>query len=191
MPVETAIKVAGVWELLTAPEVKVAGVWEAVTTIEVKVGGVWELVFDLGGGGGSVAVTNILIDTVVSSSSCFSGIEFVDDGSINQQSPTSAVYDQTHAGEWWTAEPEASVGADYEVRCQSIDSGSAFLNSGAAVGVWTDFVVTDSGQWSQQRNIKSGVGVTETVATFQIRLKASPFTVLDTFEVHLRCERTA
>ncbi len=44
---ETKVKVAGTWELQTAPEVMVGAAWEAVTFIEVKRNGSWEVVFEL------------------------------------------------------------------------------------------------------------------------------------------------
>ncbi len=141
---------------------------------------------------GEVAVTDILVEVVTAGGGSCTGVSFIDSGELEQAKVTTTTWSALeHNGEWWTLEPVASVGDDYEVRCESIDSGSTFNQEPAAVGTYTDMVATNTIQWNQCRGVKAGVGTTETVATFQIRLKASPFTVLDTFEVHLRSERTA
>ncbi len=41
----THIKVAGVWELVTAPSIKVAGAFKDVTEVWIRVAGVWKQTF--------------------------------------------------------------------------------------------------------------------------------------------------
>ena len=66
----------------------------------------------------------------------FAGHEFTTDGIINGIGPGLGDRTQYFDGEWWSKEPEANIGSSYDVRCASIDAGSAWDTQAAAVGTW-------------------------------------------------------
>ena len=91
------------------------------------------------------------------------------DGSLTYTDGTSTPIDKS--GEWYSTEPVADIGDDYDVRCASITSGPAWFAEGAAVGTWIDISNGGVGKtWQVNRQYSvDGNGTTETVGVFEIR----------------------
>lgn len=144
-------------------------------------------------------------------SGCFSGIRLNNDGSIDKivggtggtftklgdddtgyhgNGDVSTGGEVNHDGQWWTGEPSASIGELYQFRVQSVDSGSLDGFNDFGTGVYGDIDLapkiasTRTGGKGGQ-----GLGTDISVSTCQIRLKASPFTVLATFQVTTQSHR--
>lgn len=125
------VRVSGTWKEVNNLHVKVAGTWKRVRKGWVKVSGTWKLFR-----GGFVAMsggTSLYIDPGVA---LFAGHEFTEDGIINGIGPGLGDRTQYVTGEWWDVEPDTGVGADYDVRCESIFAGSAWDTQPASVGTW-------------------------------------------------------
>lgn len=156
--------------------------------------------------GDSVDVSNIEVHGITTSpAGCFAGVRFNNDGSISQITGGSGATFTTlgsddtghhdnadvstggevdHSAEWWTGTPEAAIGASYQFRIASIASGSMDGFNDLGTGTWGDIstapkiATTRTGGKGGQ-----GAGTDRSVANCEIRLKASPFTVLATFTV--------
>lgn len=159
-----------------------------------------------GAGGGSVDVSDIEVHGITATIvGCFAGVRFNNDGSISQitggtggtftalgdddtgyhdNSDSSTGGEVDHTSEWWTENPEATIGEDYQFQVQTIVSGSLDGFNDFGTGVWDDIdlapkiATTRTGGKGGQ-----GAGTDRAVVTCRIRLKASPFTVLATFDV--------
>jgi hypothetical protein len=161
---------------------------------------------------GAVDVSDIMVHGAVQNISfCRSGVRFNNDGTISRITGGAAdVFntlgdDQTgyhangdvssgaevdHTGQWWTNAPEASIGELYQFRIQTVDSGSFDLYNDFGTGVYGDIDLAPKiGSNRTGGKGGQGLGTDIAVATCQIRLKASPFTVLATFQVTTQSHR--
>jgi hypothetical protein len=143
--------------------------------------------------GGAVSVTDIVVanNALSGPPGTPSGVRFNDDGSIDEIEGTqqALIYTQIHSGEWWTGEPDAGIGASYDVRCLSLTSGSWDVQA-AVVGTYVG--IDTAPEWKEVRTGGKGgegPGTDVCIAQFQIRLGSSPFTVLATFEVDARATK--
>ena len=88
--------------------------------------------------GGSVVVTGpITVSHFDTGVTTHAGITFAADGGLDQLGPGLATRTADTAGEWWSDEPEASIGSSYDVRCASISVGS-WTAAAAGTGTWID-----------------------------------------------------
>ena len=164
-------------------------------------------------GGDAVSVSDIEVHSNGQSPPfCRAGVRFNNDGSISQitgggteafttlgdddngfhdNGDVSTGGEVDHSAEWWTGTPEASIGEDYQFRVQTIDSGLLDLYNDFGTGVWGDIDLAPKiGSNRTGGKGGQGAGTDRAIATCQIRLKASPFTVLATFEVDCISHRT-
>lgn len=120
------VRVAGIWEPVVNVYSRVAGEWRSANTFSARAAGVWEQVF-----GGSVVVTG---PVTILSAQGQAGVRFQTDGGLDRLDGfTASPY---ASGEWWTNEPQGTIGANWRVRCESINSGSFSSQQAAAVGDW-------------------------------------------------------
>jgi len=66
---------------------------------------------------------------------CYSGLVFRNDGSVDTKGYGSTTYTQTGAGSLWHEDEPSASGSLYDVRCASISSGS-WTSSAASTGTW-------------------------------------------------------
>lgn len=158
--------------------------------------------------GGEVSVTDIEVhNTGQAVVGAFAGVRFNNDGSIDQitdgtgttftalgdddtgyhdNADVSTGGEVNHSTEWWTANPETDIGTLYQFRVQSEDTGTLNGFNDGGTGTYVD-ISTAPRIATNRTGGKGGdgAGTTACTCTCQIRLKASPFTVLATFTV--RC----
>lgn len=162
--------------------------------------------------GGAVFVDDIMVHGALQSPPfCRSGIRLNNDGTISRitgggtEAFNTLGDDQTgyhangdvssgaevdHTGQWWTNAPEANIGELYQFRLQTVVSGSFDLYNDFGTGVWGDIDLAPKiGTNRTGGKGGQGLGTDVGVATCQIRLKASPFTVLATFQVTTQSHR--
>lgn len=84
---------------------------------------------------GFVTLSGELMSSTNTNLTAHSGPAFNPDGSIDEIGPDTTDRVQVDATEWWSDEPEASIGDDYDVRCASINSGVWDFQA-ASVGTW-------------------------------------------------------
>ncbi len=85
------------------------------------------------------------------------GFSFLNNGELRR------IVDANPSGEWWSDEPETSIGNSYEVRALSAGKSGTWTNSGAADNIWTTMTATRT--WS----ITSS-GFKNTSAVFEVGL---------------------
>lgn len=145
MTVETKVKSGGSWRTITEPKVKYSGSWRDVQQIQVKSGGSWRTVFEIGG---EVVQTDIVVSQTLADATCQSGVFFQSFGDTDQIRYDGNPLALLPTGEWWSDEPETSIGDDYDVRCVSMVSG-IWSVAAAGVGVWINI---GAGQiWKKRR----------------------------------------
>lgn len=186
MPIETKVKLGGIWRFITQPEVEFGGLSRQITTIEVKSGGVWRTVFSAGT---IPACTDMLIiHTDTASNVVNAGIHFnYDDGSRDARDIHKRHRDvftvmgdddssppDNHDGEW-TA--DTIIASEWEVACVSISLG-AWTFEGAALGVYVSMDTlgdTSTFGWRVRRGAGKGgtPGTTSCRARFRLREKAN------------------
>lgn len=127
-----------------------------------------------------VNVTNIFVSSSNPGQRCRSGVRYNNNGSIDELGPTLADENKIHNNEWWSKEPQANIGASYQVRCQSLTSGS-WSTQAAAVGTWVD--ISTEPVWVVSVVGMASPDAKEVEAVFQIRRK-SDNQIMDTFDVH-------
>lgn len=152
------VKDAGVWKEVTIPSVKDAGAWKEVQEGWVKDAGTWKMFYQ----NLLVQLTSFNVtSTRIAPATATAGVRMTSTGL--QQSNDDGVY--TTEDTWL----QAGVNSDYEVRV-TVNSGS--LTAGST-GTWLpmtstrDWYVADSAGTFPTANI-----------TLELRLAASPFTVL-------------
>jgi len=180
-------RVSGTWKTVARLHTRVSGVWKEVFRGYVRVSGVWKEFF-----GGFVTVTNIT-ESHTDSNVTICSIRFNRDGSIDVgKGSGSASYSQIHAGEWWSNEPnQFDIGDFYEIRCQSVTTGSPDLvwNFAEAAAVGTYIGMTASREWGvNAQGGKIGPNTKSiTVSSFQIRVNGGA--VQDTFNISVTAIR--
>lgn len=88
-------------------------------------------------------------------------IRFDTDGGLTHiRTPGS---DPTYSGQWWSDEPEASIGSSYEVR--AVGSSAAWTVAAAADNIW--ITITGNRGWTINR---SSPGVSNVNASFEVGL---------------------
>ncbi len=163
---ETKVKSGGVWRLITAPQVQSGGVWRAIQEIKVKSGGVWRRVFTTAG----VNQPNIVVSQSASGQDVQSGVRFQGDGGSDEIDKDGITIPRV-AGEWWSDEPEALIGDDYDVREASHVGGTGPWDfAAAAVGDWVN-IGTGRNWWVQRTFGKGqeGPGTDNAKGNFEIR----------------------
>lgn len=130
---------------------------------------------------GTVQVTSPL--TVASSNPgglCTSGVAFQTDGGLDELGPDIATIVATVAGEYFSDEPSANIGANYDVRCASISVGS-WVTEAAAVGTWVN--MSAQRIWFVRVTAMGAPDVDTCTAVFEIR-SAGGGATLATFTVN-------
>lgn len=126
------IKVSGVWQTVTDPQVKVSGVWQPVQEGWVKVSGVWEQFF-------ARVVYQAVAATINSTDSegfTVTGTLFYDsDGGVRKTQESAGSGSTTDVGEWSSAHPSETGGAGYSVRLTH-QTGVDTYSSGSGLGTW-------------------------------------------------------
>jgi len=93
-----------------------------------------------------------------------------------------------HTSEWWSLNPVVGVGANYDIRCASLVSGSWDVQA-AVVGTWIS--LSANREWHENRTGGKGgegIGTDQCIANFEIR-DASSLVVLASFEVDCSATR--
>ena len=94
---------------------------------------------------GSVVMTGQTNSNFVFGGTVWAGIRFNADGSIDEQGTGAITYNQVDPGEWWSLEPDGSIGASYDVRATSTGGGT--WNQAAAVdNAWV--ALSTARQWN-------------------------------------------
>ena len=103
------------------------------------------------GGGAMAAASGMVVisgqtnSNFVFGDTVWAGIRFNADGSIDEQGTGAATYNQVDPGEWWSLEPDGSIGASYDVRATSTGGGT--WNQAAAVdNAWV--ALSTARQWN-------------------------------------------
>jgi len=184
------VRVSGVWKRVARLHTRVSGVWKEVFQGSTRVSGVWKEFF-----GGFVTVTNIVFSNTDTGVPVSSGVRFNRDGSLDERIGTNAspAYNtSTHAGEWWSAEPDQTdIGDSFEVRCASVTTGSPdLLWTSQAAAIGTFIVMSASREWQvSAQGGKIGPNTKSiTVSSFEIRPVGG--SVEDTFNVSVTAIRT-
>ena len=143
---------------------------------------------------GTVVATDFDTDEVLSGGAVpvVSGVRFNPLGNVDEISGRSGgaqIFTNIHPGEWWSEEPTVGIGADYDIRCEALTSGTWSLEA-AAVGTYVNMSAERVWRVDALGGGKSPPNSKQCVADFQIRLAVSPFTVLASFEVDSRAEKT-
>lgn len=73
---------------------------------------------------GSVIITGYASSHTDPPGTTRSGIAFQLDGSIDDIGPGLSDRTQVQLGEWWSGEPSAGIGNNYDIRCASLVSGT-------------------------------------------------------------------
>lgn len=181
------VNVAGTWNTVTQPEVNVAGTWEPVKIVKKNVSGAWQMVF---ASDAAVTVTSTLTGATavgVGEGLLVAQFNFGHSGDIFLTGPNTQQV-QLNVGEWHLGQPEAFIGGDYQIR-ETIHTGTAWQIEESPLNTYV--ALNDNRIWGLNRPAKAGIGTTSATGTFQIRLAATPFTVLTTFTYDISCERTA
>ena len=92
-----------------------------------------------------------------------SGVEFQNDGELYEIDSEFGNVQQN--GEWWSNEPQASIGNSYEARHLSSGKTGTYSSEAAAANVW--ITLTSNRQWNVQR---SASGTKSCTATFEVGL---------------------
>ena len=161
------VKVGGSWRTIAAPNPKVSSVWRTTQQAYVKVSGTWRTFFQALG---AVLPTNI--------------IDYASEISPTDANVTLAVNSN---GTWSTNGQAASSGtwqaggtaADYQVR---LSKTAGTDTSGSALATWLSCSLNNSWTLSETTN---GNATRSFTGTLEIRMAASPNTVLDTATVDL------
>lgn len=174
------IRDASSWKLVLGLWVRDGGVWKPVQGGWVRDGGAWKLFFSAG----TVQHSNVDIRGSGSGpgpGTAIASVTFQSNGITNAQAtPTEVVKTHPIPGQWWSSEPDAGVGNNFDVRCAAINSGS-FSTAAAAVGTWIT-MNSDRG-WFNSRSSASP-GSSSVNADFEIR-PAGGGSVLAAFNVIL------
>jgi len=179
MPIH--VNVGGVWKEVAGVHINVGGVWKECDDVPINVGGVWKT--------GLLSSEPVNVPDPITfnhdapGSTIYSGVYFRSDGSIDDIGGGAATYNQKYTGSWHADEPGAT-GADYDIRCASLTSGT-FTNSAASVGTWVS-LGTDR-RWRNSISSKFSPDTKSTTAEFEIR-DATTLVVLASFTVTVTAE---
>jgi len=156
------VRDGGTWKEVTGPQVRDGGVWKPVLEGHVRDGGVWKKFF-----GGLTATLFSFSAThyVIDPNTATAGVRMNTSGI--QERLINVTY--TNMGSW----RGSGTSADFEVRC-TLDSGT--LDSGTT-GTWLS--MSSSREWWCRVGPSAGFATQTASITLEIRLAASPFTVLD------------
>jgi len=113
-----------------------------------------------------VVLTQLSVSFSQEEVATYAGIRFNTDGSIDARGWAGGTYIQQNVGEWFTGEPEADYGDDFEVRCEEILSG-AWVTSAAPEGTWVP--LTSNRLWSVGALAMAAPYYQYTPANFEIR----------------------
>lgn len=114
----------------------------------------------------------------------YSGVMFRSDGSIDEVGYTLAIFTQYGAGVQWSSNEPSATGADYDIRCASITSGS-FTSSAATVTTWVN-LATDR-RWYVSIASKFSPDLKGCTAVFEIS-EAGAATAIDSATITLLAE---
>lgn len=168
------INVSGVWKQPT-PKINVAGTWKSADSVWVNVSGVWKQIY-------SAAAVNIQGHAGIYASS----VSPTD--AVAQYRVESGGLEASNDGTGWSTIGTwlfSGAASDYEVRF-TVTAGST--PTGSATSTWLNMGTTRF--WAITDTTTIGGAVTCT-ATVEVRLAASPFTVLDTASVFLSANKSA
>lgn len=113
--------------------------------------------------GGSVVLTaHSKTSTRFTSGSTTASMEFENDGELWGR-VTDSGGDTQYAGEWWSDEPEASIGSSYEVRNLSSGKTGTFTTQAGADDVWV--TISSTRIWTVTRSANGSKSCT---ATFEV-----------------------
>lgn len=117
--------VSGTWKQVPEMHTKVSGVWKAITEGYVNVSGTWKQFFSAD----SVYIPHLAVYGLTIGSDCTVAITFGSNGALTS---TGELSGEPDALSWWTGNPDAAIGAAYELRI-TVTSG-AF--SSGTTGSW-------------------------------------------------------
>ena len=120
----------------------------------------------MGGAGGSVLLTGGSISKFLPGNTCFAGVRFNNDGGIDQRGTSSTNYAAWFTGEWWTNEPDGTIGNSYDVRALSGGSGT-WNQSAATDNTWIQ--ISTNRLWSVDVLSKFSPDILIASRTFEIR----------------------
>lgn len=118
---------------------------------------------------GLVVMTDGTYDlgTNFSGSIAYCGVRFGSDGTIDIKGDTVLVYNQHVAGEWWSNEPQPSIGSSYDVRALSTGKTGTWSVSAAADDTWIQ--ISSDREWWVVVAAKLSPANKRCKATFEIR----------------------
>ena len=112
---------------------------------------------------GSVLLSAHFFSASGLSGTVISGIEFQNDGELYEIDSEFGNVQQN--GEWWTAEPQTSIGSSYEARHLSSGKTGTYSFEAAAANVWITLNVNR--QWNVERSTS---GAKNCTAMFEVGL---------------------
>jgi len=165
------VKVGGSWRAVDSPRVKVGGAWRTVQQGYVKVAGSWRTFYQ--------AINATLPDSIseelYTSGASSASVTLV----VNSNGTWETQGSMLGSGTW----QGGSLNSEYEVRL-SKTSGSG-TTTGSAVATWLNCSTTRS--WALTATVNNW---SNWFGTLEIRMAASPNTVLDTASVSLLADAT-
>ena len=117
-----------------------------------------------GAGGSVVLTTQSYSADGFSPGTVISGVRFDTDGTMVEIDSETGNVDET--GEWWSDEPQASIGDGYEVQALSSGKTGTWSTSAAADDTW--ITITANRQWDVQES--GAFSAKSCTATFEIGL---------------------
>lgn len=95
------------------------------------------------------------------------GIVFQPDGKVMDLGAGILIYNQFVAGEWYPLEPITDIGTFYDVRCESIFSGTAWDFQPATVGTWIQ--MSEDRIWRNTVATMAAPSISTTTGYFEVR----------------------
>lgn len=117
-------------------------------------------------GGARVVLTNHSLSQDNPSALCTSGPAFETNGTLNEVGPEVTTFTAVQAGEWWSAEPETSIGSNYDV--QRLSSG-ATGNYSTTLAADTWYQISEQRLWRVTVIAKNAPDIDTGSSTFEIR----------------------
>ena len=121
----------------------------------------------IGYGGDRVILTNhSLSQTNLGPNLVTSGPAFETNGTLNEIGPEATTFTAVQAREWWSAEPETSIGSNYDVQRLSSGATGAYSTTLTA-DTW--YQISEQRVWRVTVIAKNNPSVASGSSTFEIR----------------------
>jgi hypothetical protein len=115
--------------------------------------------------GASVVLSNRTVSRTNTGLLCHAGVAFQQDGSLDEVGVALTTLTDV-PGEWWSAQPDGTVGNGYDVRTNGV-TGGVWSSPPAADTIWIQ--ISAERKWRVTVAAKSAPSTTNVSSTFEIR----------------------